>query len=263
MKLSVLTITKNNQDVLSGCLKNAKKHCFEHIIVDDFSTDKTLSIAKQHTSKVFTHKLTSFAKQRHWAANKATGDWILFLDSDERITQKGWQEIKQLMQISSHSAFRFKRLNYFSGRPIKHGGFWPDYQTRLFNKKTFKGIKGATHEQYLFDGSLGTLNHAVLHFPDRSIALGLTKSLIWTKPEAKAFVKANHPKITWWRLIKVIVWEFNFRYFKKLGFLDGYIGLVEAITQAMNKFFIYQQVWELQNQEKINTKIKALEKKLL
>jgi hypothetical protein len=76
----------------------------------------------------------------------------------------------------------------------------------------------------------------------------LAKSIVWTKKEARGFIKAGHPPVTWWRLLKVMVWEFCYRYFKKLGFLDGYIGLVESLLQAMNRFFVYQQVWEMQRQ---------------
>jgi len=262
MKLSIIVITKNNQSTLEACLNSAKK-ADEIIIVDDFSIDQTLKIAHKFTDRIFSHKLTTFAGQRNWAATKVTGDWLIFLDADERITQKGFQEIKHLLGTTTKTAFRFKRLNYFSGKAIKHGGFWPDYQTRLFKRKSLKSIKGVTHEQYIFDGELGTLKEPVLHFPDRGIKLGLHKSMIWTPKEAKAFVKSNHPPITWWRLVKVMVWEFFRRYIKLSGWKDGYIGFVESLTQAINKFFIYQQVWELQNKEKIATSVKKLEKKLL
>jgi len=263
MTISIIVITKNNQFQIESCLQSAKKLANEIIIVDDFSEDNTLKLAKKYTQKIFQHKLTSFPAQRNWGFKQATGDWLMFLDADERLTKKNITEIKDLIKTTSHVAFRFKRQNYYSARKIRHTGFWPDYQTRLFKRSSFKGVKGATHEDYQYDGTLGTLKQPVPHFPDRSIKLGLKKSLIWTPAEAKAFFKANHPKITWYRLLKVIIWEFFYRYFKKQGFRDGYIGLVESITQAINKFFIYQQIWELQNQDKINAKVKKLEKKLL
>lgn len=249
MNLSILIITKNNAGLIKDCLESVKKIASEIIIVDDFSTDDTLKIAKNYTDKTFSHKLESFPKQRNFASKKVTSDWFIFLDSDERLTPKNIAEIKSLLKSTSHSAFRFKRLNHFHGQKIKHGGFWPDYQTRLFKRSDFKGIKGATHEQYLYRGTLGTLKEPVPHYPDRSLIMGLKKSIIWTPTEAKAIFNSNHPPITWWRIIKVMVYEFCFRYFKKQGFRDGYIGFVEAVTQSMNKFLIYQQVWELQHQK--------------
>jgi len=262
MKLSIITITKNSQDVIKGCLESAKK-ADEIIVVDDLSKDDTLKIAGKYTLKIFSHKLTSFPSQRNWAAKKATGDWLLFLDADERLTEKGWQEIQQVIKQNQPVAFRFKRQNYFHGRKIRHGGFWPDYQIRLFKRSTFKGVKGVTHEQYLYDGALGTLKQPVLHFTDRRVELSLQKTLIWTPKEAEALFKAGHPPITWYRLLKVAIFEFFSRYIKKQGFRDGFVGFIEAFIQAINKFFIYQQVWELQHQKKTKAKIAKLEKELL
>jgi len=247
MKLSVIIITKNNSNTIINCLNSVKK-ADEIILVDDFSTDKTVNLAKKYTDKIYQHRLTTFASQRFWASQKANGDWLLFLDADEKITPNGWQEIKARIKQKLHTAYRFQRLNHFYGKKIKHGGYWPDYQIRLFKRTALKGIKGATHEQYLFSGSLGTLCEPVMHFPDRSVKLGLYKSMIWTPKEAVALFKAGHPPITWWRLLKVMLSEFFFRYITKQGFRDGYIGFVESLTQAINKFFIYQQVWELQHQ---------------
>jgi glycosyltransferase involved in cell wall biosynthesis len=262
MKLSVIIITKNNQNVIEDCLESVKR-AGEIIVVDDLSTDKTLVIAKKYKVNIFSHRLTSFPKQREWAATKATKDWFIFLDADERLTKDGFRELKALLTDTKHAAFRFKRLNYFSGRLIKNGGFWPDYQTRLFKRSHFQGIKGATHEQYLFNGSLGTLKEPVPHFPDRSIKLGLYKSALWTPTEAEALFKDHHPPITSLRLIKVMASEFINRYLVKKGFLDGYIGFVESLTQAMNKFFIYQQVWELQHKKEIQKRYQKLRQKFL
>lgn len=262
MNLSVIIITKNSQSVIESCLKSTSK-LQEIIIIDDHSTDDTLKIAKKYTKKIYSHKLKSFPNQRNFGATKVTSDWFIFLDADERLTKENLAEINSLTKSTPHVAFRFKRQNYFSGVKIRHGGFWPDYQTRLFKRQNFKGVKGATHEQYLFDGSLGTLENPVPHFPDRSITLGLAKSLIWTPAEAQALFESNHPRITWWRILKVMVYEFCYRYCKTKGYKDGYIGLTEAIVQSMNKFFIYQQVWELQNKKAIKAKTSKIEKKIL
>jgi glycosyltransferase involved in cell wall biosynthesis len=262
MNLAVVIITKNSQSVIESCLRSVNQ-LKEIIIIDDHSTDDTLKIAKKYTDKIFSNKLKSFPLQRNFAATKVSLDWFIFLDADERLTKENLAEINSLITNTPHVAFRFKRQNYFSGVKIRHGGFWPDYQTRLFKRLSFKGVKGATHEQYLFDGSLGTLEHSVPHFPDRSIALGLTKSLIWTPAEAQALFESHHPRITWWRILKVMIFEFCYRYFKTQGFKDGYIGFSEAIVQSMNKFFIYQQVWELQNEKAIKAKTLRIEKKIL
>lgn len=245
MKLTVIILTHNSSKLIQACL-NSVKQADEILIVDDFSTDSTIELVKPFASKIFQHKLTGFADQRNFGISKSTSPWVLFLDSDEKLSPKLFQEIKAAINTNSHSAYRIKRLNYFFGHKIKHGGYWPDWQTRLFKVKDFQKFTGAVHETPHYSGSLGSLEAHLIHYSHQSLAQGLEKSLVWTKKEAEEFIKANHPPITWWRIIKVMVWEFCYRYFKKQGFRDGYVGFIESLIQAINRFFVYQQVWELQ-----------------
>jgi len=245
MKLSVIVLTKDNQDTVKACLTSVAQ-ADEIIIVDDFSTDQTLKLAKPLATKIFSLKITTFPHQRQWAVKKITGDWFMFLDADEQLPPRGWQELTKILPATTHSAFRFKRQNFFYGQKIRHGGYWPDYQTRIFKTADFKGVQGVTHEKYVFTGTLGTLSEPVLHHPDRSVQRSLYKTMIWTQKEAEALFKAHHPPVTWWRIVKVMLSEFCYRYFKKQGFKEGYIGFTDSLTQAINKFFIYQQLWELQ-----------------
>jgi len=248
MKLSVIILTHNNSSLILDCLSSVKS-ADEIIIVDDNSTDETLKLAKPFQPTIIQHKLTSFSSQRNLALKQVKSDWVLFLDSDEQVSPELAREITSKIAASNYSAYRMKRLNYFFGRAIKHGGYWPDWQTRLFKVKDFNKFTGAVHETPHFSGSLSDLENHLTHFSHRNLAEGLEKSLIWTKKEAEEFIKAGHPPITWWRIIKVMVWEFCFRYFKKLGLLDGYVGFIESLIQAINRFFVYQQVWELQQNE--------------
>ena len=250
MKLSLIVITKNNQDVLPACLKSARLLADEIIVIDDFSTDKTASLARKSGAKIYAHKLTTFAAQRNFGAKKASAAWLMFLDADETISVQLAREIKKTIKLTSHSAFRLRRQNYFLGRLMRHSGYWPDWQTRLFLSNDFKGVFGATHEDYRFKGTLGSLTHPLIHRPNRRVSFGLRKSILWTGLEAQALFASGHPPVTGLRLIKVMVAEFFYRYIKLTGWRDGYVGLVEAVTQATNKFFIYQQLWELQHEDR-------------
>ncbi|MBU1323021.1 glycosyltransferase family 2 protein [Patescibacteria group bacterium] len=248
MKLTVIILTHNSSELIQACLKSVKI-ADEIIVIDDLSTDKTLAIAQKFPVKVFSRQLDNFAAQRNFAISKATMPWVLFLDSDERVPLKLFSEIKTAISVDTYSAYRIKRLNYFFNKAVRHGGYWPDWQTRLFKVKDWQKFTGAVHETPHFSGRLGDLENHLIHFSHRNLAEGLEKSLIWTKKEAEEFIKAGHPPITWWRIVKVMVWEFCFRYFKKLGFLDGYVGFIESLIQTVNRFFVYQQIWEIQQNE--------------
>lgn len=248
MKLSVVILTHNSGVSLAACLRSVKTAA-EIIVVDDASTDNTLAVAKSFAAKILVKKLTSFASQRNFGLKVVTSPWVLMLDSDEIVPAALLSQIKSAITQVEFSAYRMKRLNYFYGRAMKHGGYWPDWQTRLFRVADFTGYTGAIHESPKFKGVLGSLSENLFHYSHQNLSAGLIKSAHWTKLEAKEFIKTGHPPITWWRIVKVMVWEFCFRYFKKLGFLDGYIGFSESLIQALNRFFVYQQVWELQQNE--------------
>lgn len=248
MKVSAVVLTHNSSAVIGDCLRSLN-FVDEIIVVDDDSTDSTEKIAAGFSAKIFKKKLVSFASQRNFAISQAKSSWVLMIDSDERVPDQLAEEIKLAVKTDETSAYRMKRLNYFFGRVMKHGGYWPDWQTRLFKVEDFKKYTGAIHESSHFNGQLGSLKSALTHFSHNNISECLTKSISWTKKEAAEFIKANHPPVTWWRILKVMLWEFCFRYFKKLAILDGYIGLVESLLQAMNRFFVYQQVWERQQNQ--------------
>lgn len=248
MKLSAVVLTKNNQEELPRCLSSLAG-ADEIVVVDDNSGDKTAAIAKKFGAKVFSKKLISFAGQRNFGIRQAGHPWVLFIDSDEEVGPQSMQEMKTVIAGSNHSAFRLRRANHFFGRRVHHGGYWPDWQTRLFKKSDFVRFTGTIHESPHWTGSLGSLSHPLVHYSHKNMEAVLIKSASWTKLEAREFIKAGHPPITWWRLLKVTIWEFCFRYFKRFGFLDGFVGLVEALVQAMNRFFVYVQVWERQQNE--------------
>ena len=245
MKLSAVVLTHNSGAVLGDCLQSLR-FADEIIMVDSGSTDNTLALAS--AARIYKRKLVSFADQRNFGLQQAKYPWVLMIDSDERVPDKLAKEIKEAISTDSYSAYRVKRLNYFFGRAMKHGGYWPDWQTRLFRVSDFQKYTGAVHETPHFAGSLGSLSSHLIHYSHNNLRECLEKSVVWTKKEALEFIKAGHPPVTWWRIIKVMVWEFCYRYFQKMAFLDGYIGLVESLIQAMNRFYVYQQVWEMQQQ---------------
>lgn len=263
MRLSVIVLTLNVKDVLGGCLDSVK-WVDEIIVVDSCSRDQTLKIARSFTSKIFSHELTSFAAQRNWGWKKARGDWVFYVDADERVSRQLRQEIEKTIAQDSpeQSAYRMPRANYVLGKRASHGGFWPDYVTRLFKKEDFKKWQGKIHESPQFAGELGTLKEPLVHLAHRSIQEGVVKSARWTRMEAELFAKTGHPPVTWWRLLKVMVWEFGYRYLRLQGFRDGFVGFLEAFIQAWNRFLVYTQLWEMQQKPSIPERYQQIEKKI-
>jgi len=245
--------------MLKDCLKSIKNLADEIIVIDSGSKDKTKQIAKKFGAKVYQKKLDSFAKQRNFGLKRAKGDWVLYLDADERISSALAGEIqsqisnlpagKQGLKSQMYTAFRIPRKNYFFGKHVKHGGYWPDHVTRLFKRKALTGWQGKIHESPKFKGALGSLKNALIHLSHRNVSEGLAKSIRWTKMEAELFYKKGHPPVVWWRLFRVFTTEFFKRYIKLQGFRDGVVGFFEAWMQGFNRILVYVYLWEMQQKE--------------
>jgi glycosyltransferase involved in cell wall biosynthesis len=245
-KLSVIILTKNEEKTIQGCIKSVD-WADEIILIDSGSLDKTVVLGKDSGAKAYEHLFKNFADAREFGKQKAKHNWILYLDADERITSALKKEIQVIMNSESlFGSFKIPRLNVFFGKALKHGGWYPDYQHRFFKKEALLSWQGIVHESPVVKGEVGVLVNYYIHFSHRSITDGFTKSVTWTAMEASLLYNANHPKIGVMNLFKVMVEEFLDRIIFKLGFLDGSVGLLEGFIQAANKFLVYAQLWEKQ-----------------
>ena len=154
------------------------------------------------------------------------------------------------------SAFYFPRKNTILGKWLKHGGWWPDYVPRLFKKDKFINWVGRVHESPKVQGEFGYLKTPIEHLTARNLSLMLKKTTGWAKVEAELFYKADHPPVTILKVVKALLSEFINRYLTKLGFLDGQVGLIEAIYQALHKSIVMTYLWEIQNNA--NRKFKTI-----
>ena len=130
--ISVLILTKDEEKMIEGCLQSAQ-WANEILILDNNSKDKTCEVAKKYTNKIFQKEFEGFDKERNFLSMKANGDWVLYIDADERVSAQLKEEIKSIIshQSSTISAYAIPRKNIFLGKWQKFGGFWPDYQIRL------------------------------------------------------------------------------------------------------------------------------------
>src|SRR3989344_639444 len=211
------------------------------------SSDETANIAQKYTNKVLKTKNIDFDKNRILLASEAKGKWLLYVDSDERISSDLRKEILEAVEKNKISAYFIPRKNYILGKWLKHGGFWPDYVPKLFQKSKLRGWTGKVHESPVFSGESSKLVNPLEHLSARSLNQMLEKTIKWAKIEAELARKSNHPKVNIARVIKSFINEFISRYVLKLGLLDGVQGLIQALFQAYHRSIMLVYLWEKQS----------------
>lgn len=265
MKISALILTKNEQDLIEETLSQLK-FADEIIVLDQNSDDKTVEIAQKYATKILSAEVEDFSQNRNRLKEEAKNEWLLYIDADERISQENIAEIEKTLKKSKHSAylgpqsrvyrgtrtaecsaFYFPRQNDILGKFQRHGGWWPDYVPRLFKKSDLVTWKGKVHESPQIKGLFGYLKTPIKHKTARNLSVMLEKSTKWAQIEAELYAKSDMPKVTIARVIRFSIVEFLKRYFIKLGFLDGKIGLISAVYQALHNAMILTYLWEIQN----------------
>ena len=243
MLLSVVVLTRNSAKTLDNCLTSAKQLQPEIIVVDDGSTDGTLSIAQSHRAKIFKHKLVSFGAQKQFALEQAGGAWALVLDSDEQLDAALADEItRTLKKPGSTSAFRVPRRNRYFGQWLKHGGKYPDYQTRLLKRSECKFSDDIVHEKIVCSGNVGTLINPLDHdtYPDPETYF--EKLALFARFRGELLLK-NGTRPSFVNAVRFCLlrpaWRFKRRYIFKAGFLDGLPGFLACVHDALTEIFGY------------------------
>lgn len=263
MKLSAVIIAKNNQEQIADAIRSVE-FCNEVLVVDGGSTDKTTEIAKKLGAIVIKGESGNFAKQREIGLKAAKGEWVLYIDTDERVSTSLRENIQTVIlgskatpesrkdpgqaRMTTASAYRIKRQNFYLGNHP-----WPKIEQleRLFNKKNLKKWVGTLHESPIVEGEIGDLDGLLYHYTHRDLTSMLNKTIVWSDVEAKLRFDTHHPKMTWWRFFRVLVTGFWDSYIGQGGWRVGTVGLIESIYQAYSLFITYAKLWEMQNQEKI------------
>lgn len=245
-KISAIIIAKDAENLIVDCIESVA-FTDEVIVVDNHSTDRTREIARRLKAKVFETDTHDFAKQRNIGLKQAKGEWIFYLDTDERVTPELKNEImRQVQSDTVYAAFRVTRQNfYFGDYP------WPqlEHLERLFKKSKLKEWYGALHESPRVVGSIGDLSGLLLHYTHRDLTSMLDKTIQWSQTEAQLRYDAHHPKMTWWRFFRVLFTGFTDSYIKQKGYKAGTAGIIESIYQAFSMFITYARLWELQNKK--------------
>lgn len=245
-KISAVVIAKNAEGLIAECLESIK-FCDEVIVIDSGSSDRTVQIAKDFGARVFEISGTDFSERRNLGLQKAYGDWILYVDTDERVSSELKSNIKiQISKADEFAAFKIKRKNFYFGNFE-----WPHVEKleRLFRKDNLKGWHGKIHESPIVEGRVGMLDGFLLHYTHRDLSSMVDKTIEWSEIEAELRFKNNHPKMSWWRFPRVMVTAFFDSYIRKKGYRAGIAGLIESIYQSFSMFITYARLWELQNKK--------------
>ncbi len=247
-KITGIVLAKNEEAMIGACLETLS-FCDEVLVIDSGSNDKTVSIAKEKKAIIFEELSNNFAAKRNLGLKKASGDWVFYVDADERVSDELVASIKHqvAMDDQQFSVFRVKRKNFYLGKNP-----WPriEYMERLFKKNALKGWKGVLHESPQIAGSVGTLDGYLLHYTHRNLSHMVEKTNTWSDTEAKLRFDARHPDMSWWRFLRVMVSAFFDSYVRQGGFRAGTVGIIESIYQAFSSFITYAKLWELQEKRK-------------
>ena len=244
-------VTFNEERNIEECLESAKWGD-EIIVVDSFSTDRTVEICKKYTGRVYPRSWPGFGKQKNFSIEQATMDWTFVLDADERIPEELRGEIEGILaaQETVFSAYRLARKNYFYGHWLRWGGQYPDWQTRLFRKGAGLYDNTEPHEGFIFTGKLGTLKNPLIHYSERKISDHFPKLNNYSNLAAAQRVQTCK-KVHGYDLFFRPLINFFQIYFRKQGFRDGIPGLIQAVFKSLYTFVKYAKVWEIHQRKAV------------
>ena len=259
-KLSVIILAKNVADEIIPAIKTSQ-FATEVIIVDTGSTDDTVAIGRKLGARIVHSTGNSFSKWRNDGAKEARGDWLLYLDSDERIPVKLAKEILSTIENPEHSAFTISRYEIFLGKHLDH---WGDPRVlRLMKKTALKRWEGKLHEQPKIDGTVGNLRQQMVHLSHKNIDEKVPNTMKWSKIEAQMLLDAKHPPMKGWRFIRIMFTEFWYRCVRQGLWKDGTEGWIEIIYQMFSKFMTYERLWEAQRKPSLSETYKKVDDQLL
>ena len=243
MDISAVILTKNEEKNIEECIK-ALTFCEEIIVIDDYSSDKTVEIARGLGAKVFQRNLDgNFAAQRNFGLEKATNKWVLFADADERVSQELKEEMEKEVAAPNNPLLGYfvKRDDYIFGKKLKFGETASVKLLRLARKSAGQWAR-RVHEVWDVPGRTKTLKNPLEHYPHPS----LREFIDDINFQSGLHAEANHQEGKHSSLVKILFWpklHFLKNYFLRLGFLDGTEGFVLALMMSFHSFLAWSKLW--------------------
>jgi len=248
--LSVVLITQNEERNLPRTLESVmslvRDGKGEIIVVDSGSTDRTIEIAQSHGAKVFAEPWKGFAAQKNSAMDKASMDWVLQLDADEALEPELVAEMEGALNASpAMSGYWIPRKNFFLGRWIKHGGFYPDPKLRLVRRGAGRFKEYGAHPTMKVNGPAARLSHALLHNAYPTLHGYIDHMNSYSSMGAEVSAAKGYRGFSFTDIAIRPTLTFFYNYFIRLGFLDGREGLLLHLYHSVYVSWKYAKAWEL------------------
>jgi glycosyltransferase involved in cell wall biosynthesis len=249
--ITVIVPTFNEEENIRECLESVR-WADDIFVVDSFSTDHTLEIAREYTEHIVQHEYVNSATQKNWATPQAESDWVMVVDADERVTEELQARILEILENGTEfDGFYIKRMTTFFGRLIKHCGWHKDYLVRLWRNGKGRYEDLEVHADVLVDGKVGTIHEHLIHHTYRTFAQYLEKFGRYTTWSANDLYKQGK-KPSFRNLFFRPVWRFWRMYVLRRGFMDGKHGLILCTLAAFSVFMKYAKLWDLYRRDTTN-----------
>jgi glycosyltransferase involved in cell wall biosynthesis len=262
MSLSAVLAVRNEEPMLERGLE-LLRFCDEIVVVvDSRSDDRTEEIARRHTERVWVEDFRDFAALKNAAIERATGDWVLMVDADERVTPALAREIRaRLAGDPPEWAFAMEIVSFFLGRRMNHGG-WQQDHVRLVRREHALWA-GAIHERLAIPPErISRLDGELWHFSHRSIEEMLAKTIRFGEVQSLELYEQGAPRVTALTLAKVILRELAARLVRRRGYKDGMPGLIESLYQPFSLFCVHVMLWQRQRGETLWETYQRLEREV-
>lgn len=246
LPVSLVVITRDAAADIAECLLSAP-FCADALVVDSGSGDHTVETARRCGARVVAHAWLGFGPQKQFAVQQARHDWVLCLDADERLSPTLRESMCALFARGEppHPAYALARRNRFLGRWLAHGEGYPDWTTRLFDRRRAHWSDDPVHEQVIGDGPVGRLEGDLLHASAESIERYIAKQNRYTTLQADA-LHASGKRSSAWSMAAAPLARFLRFYVLKLGFLDGAAGFAHIAIGAFASFLKHAKLRALE-----------------
>ena len=239
--ISLIVITRNEEELIGQCLKSAAAFCDELIVVDSFSTDRTVEIARGLGARVFQRPFEGYIAQKQFALEQAGGEWVFSLDADEQATWELGSEIRATLNRQPAAAgYRVRRVLYHLGHYYTRG-LYPDWHLRLFRRERARFGGHEPHASVQVEGAVAKLKAPILHFSYRDVADHVATI---NRLSSQAASEGNPGAMTVIKMIANPAWRFVNFYFLRGGFREGGRGLYAAMSAAFYVFLKYAKLYE-------------------